>query len=159
MQALQSDVIAICKYVKNSADIIESDRHYVLNILQSIDGIATDIVESGNAAVAVLNDLINYDKIESNALILQYTVLEPRPLLETTVKALQVQAKQGDIRLVVQLEASFINNFGSICKYGVLGDRLKLGQVIRNVLSNALKFSPKESEVMVRGTHIFSYAS
>ncbi len=104
-----------------------------------------DIVESTNAAISVLNDLIDYDKIDSGTMTLQ---LEPLPIVkfvEQTVHPFIVQARAKDINLDIVLHSSIQIQFN----HHVMGDRVKLGQVLRNLVSNALKFTPAGGNVRV----------
>jgi signal transduction histidine kinase len=157
MQALQNDVTATYNFVINSSNILCTDKTYILEKLQCVDSVATDIVDSGNAAVAVLNDLINYDKIESNTLMLEFAFLEPKLLLKLAIRAMQAQAKQAEIILTVEFDKSLDWMESTTLTHGLLGDRLKLGQVIRNILSNAIKFSRKHCEVRTTGTKYINY--
>jgi signal transduction histidine kinase len=150
MQALQSDLGAVCSSINYWSQEVSFEKNYVMERLRSAEGLITDIFDSGSAAVAVLNDLINYDKIESNTMVLQYTIIDPRLQLEAILRSLQVQAKQASIKLTIQFDDSF-ENLCSKIKHAIIGDRLKIGQVIRNIVSNALKFSPKNSEVIAKG--------
>lgn len=107
---------------------------------------------SSDTAVVVLNDLINYDKIEMNTLVIERNPLPIWNLVTMTVRPMIVQAKARNIRLVVDLEVTSSMNAQrqhEMQRLLVLGDDIKLGQVIRNLVSNALKFSPDGSDVVV----------
>mmetsp|Transcript_15709 Transcript_15709/g.26187 ORF Transcript_15709/g.26187 Transcript_15709/m.26187 type:complete len:916 (+) Transcript_15709:167-2914(+) len=98
---------------------------------------------SSKTAVVVLNELINYDKIEMKKFHVEMKLCDINTVVNGTVRPLVVQAKQSKVTLTVQKDPTMDK------AVYVMGDAVKLGQVIRNVLSNALKFAPKNSTVFV----------
>jgi signal transduction histidine kinase len=124
--------------------------------------LADEIIESSESAVEVLNDLLNYDKIEVGTLKLEFSTWDIRSLGERTVAAMQVQARQKDITLmwactwagvqdesergVPALDCSLLRDDCT-----VIGDSLRMAQVLRNLISNALKFTPSGGNVSVTG--------
>lgn len=112
-----------------------------------------ELHESSDTAVVVLNDLINYDKIEMKTMMIEKQPLLIWNLVQRTVKPLVVQAKHADINLTVDLEITSITISAArqqqMNHLIVLGDDIKIGQVIRNIVSNAIKFSSPHSEVII----------
>jgi signal transduction histidine kinase len=151
MEALQIETNQTHEYVSQATSVSVADKAFIHGKLASILSFAKDIVENGNVAVTVLNDLINYDKIESNSMTIQQALLDPYHLVEKTLSSLQIQAKQADITLTLRTNAVPDVNTSNLV---VFGDRMKLGQVIRNVVSNAIKFSPKGSSILVTGIFV-----
>jgi CheY-like chemotaxis protein len=75
-------------------------------------------------------------------------------LVTSTVRTLQVQAKQANVKL--QLLSNFKDESSELFEVVrrdmcIIGDSMKLSQVIRNVVSNALKFSATGDTVSVTG--------
>ena len=101
---------------------------------------------SENAAVAVttLNDLINYDKIETKTFTIEKKMVNICSVTEKTVGLLGPQAKEKAVSILFESEEP--NNLR------VFGDSVKLAQVIRNLTSNAIKFTPPQGKITVRGT-------
>jgi signal transduction histidine kinase len=101
---------------------------------------------SENAAVAVttLNDLINYDKIETKTFTIEKKMVNISSVAEKTVSLLAPQAKEKDVCILFESEEP--NNLR------VFGDSVKLAQVVRNLTSNALKFTPTQGTINVGGT-------
>jgi two-component system, sensor histidine kinase len=88
---------------------------------------------SGNALLAVINDVLDYSKMEVG---MQVFLKEPFDLHATIYNAattLAATAKRKNIVLAVNVEAD-------VPQY-VLGDRVKLGQVLLNLIGNAVKFT------------------
>lgn len=93
---------------------------------------AKNIAESGRNLLRLINDLLDFAKIESGKLQLSD---EPFPLsaeFENLASAFVVMAKEKNVAL------SF--DFGNI-DYFVSGDSVRLRQVLYNLMSNAIKFT------------------
>jgi signal transduction histidine kinase/ActR/RegA family two-component response regulator len=113
-----------------------------------------DIEDSSDSAIVVLNDLINYDKISMGTLNPEFEVVSLWDLVCATVKPFHVQARRSGITLQVLLECEQeglrAERGAKLDRLVVIADRVKLSQVIRNLLSNALKFSKEGSTVVVK---------
>lgn len=122
-------------------------------MLRDYSSLIQEVRESSDTAVLVLNDLINYDKIEMRTLTIERKPLPVWLMINKTVKPLMVQAKQSDITLISELEIDQVTlssqHIFRLNGLVIIGDSIKLGQVIRNVVSNALKFSPVGTTVVV----------
>ena len=96
---------------------------------------------SGEALLDVINDLLDYSKIEADRLSLESM---PVDLVDLVQRAAELCAQQGHrqgIEVVVQYEASAPKN--------VVGDPTRIRQVVLNLIGNAVKFT-KQGEVRVR---------
>lgn len=114
-----------------------------LEILEDIEG-------SSNEAILVLNDLINYDKLSIGALTLDLSLINIKKFIIKTVKPLKIQANLKNISIIMDEKISnrvYLEN-----KY-VYGDTIKLTQVIRNILSNAIKFTPVDGNITININH------
>jgi PAS domain S-box-containing protein len=90
---------------------------------------------SGEALMSVINDILDYSKIESGKLKLEHTPFELLKVLEDTVDLMLVKAVSKNIDLiynVVQGTPPFIK-----------GDITRLRQIVINLVGNALKFTEK----------------
>jgi signal transduction histidine kinase len=154
MQAMRSDLGTITETVKNNSDLTAQEKSDLIEKLIEADALVEDVTESSSAAVLVLNDLINYDKIENKTLVIEAKQVSPVTLVTSTVRTLQVQAKQANVKL--QLLSNFKDESSELFELVrrdmcIIGDSMKLSQVIRNVVSNALKFSATGETVTVTG--------
>ena len=127
----------------------------------------SEVDESSQSAVVVFNDLLNYDKITNGCLDVEYLALNPLDLVNTAIHPFFVQARQGGVKLEVDIEDRLHKVLGdysesgqklykpdaSECTYPcVMGDNIKLGQVVKNLVSNALKFTPAGGIITVSVT-------
>jgi len=116
-----------------------------------------DILGNSESAVDVLNDLLNYDKIEQGTLRLEFSAVGIYNVVKKTVNAFMMQAKQKHVDLQLAGDC-WVTNSGGDLELGsqfeslvVIGDATRIAQVLRNLLSNALKFTPSEGKVVVDG--------
>jgi signal transduction histidine kinase len=114
-----------------------------------------DIESSSDSAILVLNDLINYDKISIGGLKLEISEVNLWTITQRAVAALELQGRQANISLTLDMElmksAAAMNpqRLETLTKLCLLGDEIKLSQVVRNLVSNAIKFTPYGGSVAV----------
>src|SRR5712692_3052470 len=98
-----------------------------------------DVLASGRHLLALINDILDLAKIEAGRVELQLEPVAPGEAVADAVALVGPQALQRTIEIRTQVAASS----------EVLADRGKLRQVLLNLLSNALKFSPERSSIHV----------
>lgn len=106
---------------------------------------ALAIVERGAREMErLISDLLDVARIEAGTFALRREVLDVRALLEHTVEMFRTQARAKN----VEVRCGAAQDIRSIT-----GDRDRLIQVLSNLLSNALKFSPVGRHVSVLATN------
>lgn len=103
---------------------------------------ALETVErNANSQVQLINDLLDVSRIANGQLRLNVQPVELAHIIEAAIDAVRPSAEAGGIELEVSLdsEASPIS-----------GDADRLQQVIWNLLTNAVKFTPDGGRVQVR---------
>lgn len=112
-----------------------------------------DIEESADTGILVLNDLINYDKISMGTLNADFELVSLWELVRITTTQHQVAARRTGVNLVLRLELDAAEILSSrralLQRLMIVGDKVKISQVIRNLVSNALKFSKQGDSVEV----------
>ena len=96
------------------------------------DGLET-IHQSGTTLMAVLNDILDFSKIESGRLELERAPVDPRRELSAVSSLLDRLALERNNELVVTVSDDV--------PAWILGDAVRLRQVVLNLVSNALKFT------------------
>ncbi|UTW07503.1 hybrid sensor histidine kinase/response regulator [Pseudomonas benzenivorans] len=91
------------------------------------------ISSSGSALMAVINDILDYARIESGKLSLEQIDFDLEELISDTLSLFTGQALDKQLRLYVSLEAGVPRR--------MRGDPTRLKQILMNLLSNALKFT------------------
>jgi len=97
---------------------------------------------SAETLLGVINDVLDFSKIEAGRLDLDRTVFEVRAELETALKTVALRAHQKGLELMCDVAPDVPD--------AVIGDPIRLRQVIVNLTNNAIKFT-NDGEVLVRG--------
>ena len=92
-----------------------------------------NISSSGSLLMAVINDILDYARIESGKLSLEHIEFDLEQLISDTLSLFTGQALDKRLRLYVSLEAGVPRR--------IQGDPTRLKQVLMNLISNALKFT------------------
>lgn len=95
---------------------------------------------SSHVLLQVLNDLLDYSKVEAGQMELETLTFDPIELVETAVRAQSSIASSKKLRLICLLQPNLP---------WVNGDPVRMRQVLDNLLGNALKFT-EQGEVSVR---------
>ncbi|MGH7958419.1 MAG: response regulator, partial [Opitutaceae bacterium] len=94
---------------------------------------AETIRSSGDGLLGLLNDILDYSKIESGRLDLEVRPFDLRDCMESALDVLAGRAAEKSIDLLFALDAGVPES--------VSGDDTRLRQVLVNLLSNAVKFT------------------
>lgn len=99
------------------------------------------IYKSGSDLLNLINDILDLSKIESGKVELQYERIEMRYMAEDMSLLFGELANEKQIGFQVELgaESLLIEN-----------DRMRLEQVLKNLLSNAFKFTPPQGKVELK---------
>ncbi|WP_135553575.1 PAS domain S-box protein [Paenibacillus cymbidii] len=92
------------------------------------------IQKSGATLLAIINDILDFSKIESGKADLVEEPYNVRAVVSDTLNVMLPKALEKNL----EVTASFMPSVPNI----VLGDVMKLRQVLMNLLSNAIKFTP-----------------
>ncbi len=88
---------------------------------------------SADLLLGVINEILDISKIESGELVLEAKAFRVRPLIEKAVNLFLPAAKDRGIQL--------LSNIASEIQEVLVGDPLKINQILNNLISNALKFT------------------
>ena len=98
------------------------------------------IRDSADSLLEIINDILDFSKIESGKVELESYPIEVREWLGDAVRTLAIRAHAKKIELAFEIDPS-VPQF-------VLGDGLRLRQVVLNLVGNAIKFTER-GEVVV----------
>jgi PAS domain S-box-containing protein len=90
---------------------------------------------SASHLLGLIDDILDFNKIEAGNLIFEKTDFDIRSLLGDLLKTLEVKAKEKNIRLLTHIDDDVPPVIQS--------DTLRLRQILFNMLSNAIKFTEK----------------
>ena len=100
-----------------------------------------DILESGRHLLSLINDILDLSKIEAGRMELELTNFDLPGAIETALILVRERASRRGIALGKTMD----ERLGT-----VRGDERKVKQVLLNLLSNALKFTPEGGRIDVR---------
>jgi signal transduction histidine kinase/CheY-like chemotaxis protein/HPt (histidine-containing phosphotransfer) domain-containing protein len=95
---------------------------------------------SAEALLSVINDILDFSKIEARKLELEQTEFSLRDVLETGARSLGLRAYEKRLDLACRIPPGVPDN--------LVGDPIRLRQIILNLLSNAVKFTER-GEVVI----------
>ncbi len=102
-----------------------------------------DILESGRHLLSLINDILDLSKIEAGRMELEPTEFNLPGAIENTLTLVRERAHRHGIALGRMVD----ERLGMIC-----ADERKVKQVLLNLLSNALKFTPEGGRIDVAAT-------
>jgi len=91
------------------------------------------ITSCGKGLLQVLNDILNYSKIESGKLELELAEFELTKCLEDIIYLSSFQANKKSIRIATEID--------QITPAYLIGDVVRIKQILMNFMSNAVKFT------------------
>lgn len=100
------------------------------------------VIMSSKHLLALINDVLDMSKIESGRVELRYESFNFRAFLQEFENLYGEQAKSRGI--------SYETVLASDLEVQIVGDSLRLNQVLSNLLSNALKFTPVKGTIKLR---------
>ncbi|MES2900012.1 MAG: two-component regulator propeller domain-containing protein [Pseudomonadota bacterium] len=99
------------------------------------------ISSAGNGLLAIINDILDFSKVEAGKLELETVAFNLDDVLAQIGELFAVTAAQKNIALTLET--------GPGLRKQVMGDPMRLGQVLANLVGNAIKFTP-QGRVRVR---------
>ena len=88
---------------------------------------------SSDQLLAVVNDILDFSKIEAGHLKLEHRPLDIRATIGEAADIIRVKAKEKNLPLTLQVAPDV--------PHAMMGDEVRLRQVVLNLLSNAIKFT------------------
>jgi two-component system, sensor histidine kinase and response regulator len=103
-------------------ELSEQQRDYLVTVKSSADSL-----------LAILNDILDFSKIESRKLELESIPFAVRDVVGSMLKPLAVKADQKGLELLLDCDPQV--------PAGIVGDPVRLQQVLTNLIGNAIKFT------------------
>ncbi len=100
-----------------------------------------DLVKaSGGSLLTVINDILDFSKIEAGRLEVETIPFSLRESLGDTMKTLALEAHRKGLELAYEIRPDTPD--------ALLGDPVRLGQIVLNLVGNAIKFTERGEVVM-----------
>ncbi len=98
-------------------------------------GYANDIKSSGQALLSIINDILDFSKIESGRMELINAAYHPGKMIHDIEIMISAKAKEKGLDFSVDVASDI--------PCSLLGDELRIRQILINLLTNAVKYTDK----------------
>ncbi|MGD9345091.1 MAG: response regulator [Candidatus Aminicenantes bacterium] len=98
------------------------------------------IKSSAESMMNLINDILDFSKVEAKKIELESTSFNILDFIYETVSAVGLQAHRKKLELICDIPSSI--------NYSVIGDPGRLGQILTNLVGNAIKFT-QQGEIVV----------
>jgi PAS domain S-box-containing protein len=121
------------------SDIIRSESFGKIEQMEYKD-YASNIYESGNRLLRVINEILDVSRIEAGERALNESVINIHKTVKSSLDLLERKIRAGSIRVENKIKDNGV---------GLIGESQALKQMLINLVSNAVKFSPPNSMLMI----------
>lgn len=115
---------------------------YSLNDPETLDSYIQKLQSSSEYLLGLINDILDLSKIESGFIELKKESMNLRKVAEQIAAIIRPNVLSGGKKFRISEE--------SFCHEHVLGDSIRIRQVLMNLLSNAVKYTPEGGEISLR---------
>jgi len=123
-----NSVLGFAQLLSRDAELSERQRRYVGHIM-----------EGGSNLLGVIDDILDLDRIGAGKAELQFELLPVRVLLEAAVERLAARAATSGVRVYLAIAG----------EPELDSDHRRVGQVVSNLLANAIKFTLDGGQVTI----------
>ena len=113
-----------------NSTLYEPERGYIQNVQRA-----------GHNLLSIINDILDYSKIEAGKLIIDNIAFNPSKLIQETVDILAMKAFEKGLELICDIDPQL--------PVPVIGDPVRWRQILINLLGNAIKFTEKGEIVVI----------
>jgi signal transduction histidine kinase/ligand-binding sensor domain-containing protein/DNA-binding response OmpR family regulator len=113
-----------------TSTLYEPERGYIQNVQRA-----------GHNLLSIINDILDYSKIEAGKLIIDNIAFNPSKLIQETADILAMKAFEKGLELICDIDPQL--------PVPVIGDPVRWRQILINLLGNAIKFTEKGEIVVV----------
>ncbi len=99
------------------------------------------IMASGKTLLAIINDILDFSKIESGKMEINVEKYQPLSIVKNVVNIVTTRIGEKDVELIIDMAPDMPRE--------LLGDSVRLNQIIINLANNAVKFT-RQGEVRLK---------
>ena len=99
------------------------------------------VKDSADSLLSLLNDILDFSKIEAGQINLENRPFDLQQTMEAVVQPLAMRAHQKNLELLCQTPVDL--------DHELLGDSLRLRQILLNLVGNALKFT-EQGQILIK---------
>jgi PAS domain S-box-containing protein len=98
------------------------------------------VQNAGGALLGVINDILDFSKIEAGKLLIEHIDFHLEDVLDTLSTIVSLKAEEKGLELLFKIDPE--------APRSLVGDPLRLGQILTNLVNNAIKFT-EHGEVLL----------
>lgn len=123
--------------INGFSEIMASELFGPLN--EKYKGYAGDILKSGQHLLSLINDVLDMAKIEAGKMTLHYEPVSLREVCEDAVRLMRGKVQEAGLKIAVE----------AVDLPDIEADQRGVKQVMLNLISNAVKFTPEGGSIVV----------
>ena len=131
-------IIGMCELILRENDLSETVREDCFNIRTS-----------GKSLLSIINDILDFSKIESGMMEIVNEEFNIASLINDVINMAEARRGAKDIEILADVDPNIPK--------GLIGDEMRIRQVIVNLMSNAIKFTPKGSVTITVSCTLHDY--
>ena len=131
---LRTPLTTVKSYTETLLDGAIEDRDMAIHFLGVME-------KEADRMAALVQDLLELSKIDNKQIQLNFVPMNLRKIVEETLEAQQIHLQKAGHQLIYSVESD--------AKYFMSGDMSRIRQIIHNILSNAIKYSPDPGSLTV----------
>ena len=131
-------IVGMCELVLRDPHISESVRDNCLNIQNS-----------GRSLLSIINDILDFSKIESGMMELVESEFNISSTLNDVINMTMTRKQNKKIEIIVQADSDI--------PCGLLGDEMRIRQIMINLMTNAVKYTNEGAVILKLSQSIHSY--
>ena len=149
-EAAEAANVAKSQFLANMSHELRTPMNAILGMTElalraALDPAVRDYLEtaheSAHALLGLLNDILDFSRIEAGRFDMEHGPFSLRATVEQTIKTLAARAREKGVELIGDVPAQVPDR--------LIGDSLRLRQVLTNLIGNATKFT-HQGEIVVR---------
>ena len=146
IESVMSSINSIRSRIKSAVGAEEARLlSKVVEEIEEVKETSELVKESSCIALETLNDMLTFDKIDDNKLVLEREELDVWSFVSETARPFRLNAMKEKVTLIIDCVHIETNWFDTCF---INADKFKLKQVLRNFVSNAMKFCDKQKGVV-----------
>ncbi len=102
------------------------------------------IHSSGNALLKIVNDILDFSKVEAGKMEFEYSEFSALDVVQSSAELFSAKAREKNLSILTYVDPEM--------PAVLLGDASRIGQVLRNLISNAIKFT-HSGGVLIKARH------